>query len=181
MLYVILIVVSAVLGSLIASAIDRQLAPSAHQLSVKQRIILIIASFLVLLALTAITTHIQNTSVIKNALSPTIQPGVLINLSGIWSADGYQCGNLQPTERVEITQQGVVVVATKLIGDPCIKANEITWETNSYTTNPFNVLIHYRDQNGPQTMDGIVHIKSNEELEITFPNNNRVLYRRLNQ
>ena len=49
--------------------------------------------------------------------------------SGKWLGKGYRCGSEGPNDQlVSISQKGKQVVATKIKGDKCIRAGEITWQ-----------------------------------------------------
>jgi CubicO group peptidase (beta-lactamase class C family) len=58
------------------------------------------------------------------------------DFSGIWSGRGYQCVDPQPPQYVVIKIEDGDVTATKLTGDSCIRAGEVTWR-GKYTGNPF--------------------------------------------
>jgi len=58
------------------------------------------------------------------------------DFSGIWSGRGYQCVRPQPPEYVVIKIEDGDVTATKLTGNSCIEAGEVTWR-GKYTGNPF--------------------------------------------
>ena len=54
--------------------------------------------------------------------------GSIYNLNGTWIATGYECPNHQrKIEIIEINQDRDSVIATKLEGDHCIEAGEITF------------------------------------------------------
>lgn len=58
------------------------------------------------------------------------------DFSGIWSAPFYQCVDPQPPQYVVIKIEDGDVTATKLTGDSCIRAGEVTWR-GKYKGNPF--------------------------------------------
>ena len=58
------------------------------------------------------------------------------DFSGIWSGRGYSCVEPQPPQYVMIKIKDGDVTATKLTGDSCIRAGEVTWR-GKYTSNPF--------------------------------------------
>jgi gliding motility-associated-like protein len=69
--------------------------------------------------------------------------GQLNNLCGIWIAHGYQCSTPSNgfsflTEVILIEQDSTYTIATKLIGDDCVNAGQITWEGNA-DSSTFNV------------------------------------------
>lgn len=75
--------------------------------------------------------------------------GQLPNLCGLWIAKGYQCYTIDTAgginlysvdEIVWIEHNGLNVSATKIIGDNCVNAGQITWQ-GDYTTNPFGVTV----------------------------------------
>jgi len=63
-------------------------------------------------------------------------------LSGRWAGAGYTCtDNSAPREeQVTIIERGDAVTATKLTGDHCVKAGEVTWR-GSATARSFPVQI----------------------------------------
>lgn len=46
---------------------------------------------------------------------------------GRWVGEGYRCLEPQPAQEIEIALDGDDIVATKVTGDACIGAGEITW------------------------------------------------------
>jgi hypothetical protein len=89
------------------------------------------------------------------------------NLSGIWIAEGYNCGdNNQLQEMIRITVSGKQVTATKKTGDNCVPAGEITWK-GTYKKNSFPVK--FRVSDGPNTalrwIDETVKIISKKTLK----------------
>jgi len=58
------------------------------------------------------------------------------DFSGIWLGRGYSCVDPQPPQYVVIKIEDGDVTATKLTGDSCIRAGEVTWR-GKYTGNPF--------------------------------------------
>ncbi len=66
------------------------------------------------------------------------------DFSGIWTGRGYWCnGGPQPPQYVVIKIEDGAVIATKLTGDPCIEAGEVTW-LGDYTGNPFSARMSRR-------------------------------------
>ena len=65
-----------------------------------------------------------------------------LDLCGIWFGYGYLCGwESIPKEVILIEDLGNSFIrATKLTGDNCVEAGEVTWEGN-YNTNPFNISL----------------------------------------
>lgn len=49
-------------------------------------------------------------------------------LVGTWVAKGYFCEGKSYTEKVDVQVSNGYLVATKLRGDPCVKAGEVTWK-----------------------------------------------------
>ena len=60
------------------------------------------------------------------------------NLSGTWTGVGYQCpwGTFH-NEIIDIQQRGNQLVATKITGDECVTAGNITFKA-TYNQNPFS-------------------------------------------
>lgn len=75
--------------------------------------------------------------------------GQLPNLCGLWIGKGYQCYTVDANgimsfytldEVIWIEQNGETVIATKITGDGCVTAGQITWQ-GEYTKNPFDVKV----------------------------------------
>lgn len=71
------------------------------------------------------------------------------NLCGIWFAYGYKCSNIVgnqfvfydvPVEILHIEQDGQNVKATKITGDPCVPAGNVTWY-GTYDSSYFKINI----------------------------------------
>ena len=97
--------------------------------------------------------------VILGILAVTAAPK-FIDLTGDWSAQGYRCTSTNSgTQRIGIVHilETGSVIATKIIGDPCVKAGEETF-SGSYDgmASSFNVLFKLRPpgSSGPQPPPG---------------------------
>ena len=49
------------------------------------------------------------------------------SLTGLWLAYNYACNGTLPPEQIDIEQVGNDLTATKITGDDCVPADEITW------------------------------------------------------
>ena len=60
---------------------------------------------------------------------PSVAPSGPSSLAGKWMGSGYTCprGSPQPDEQVSIADEGGTLTATKVTGDNCIGAGEVTW------------------------------------------------------
>lgn len=58
----------------------------------------------------------------RNTSAPT--------LAGIWIGEGYRCTDVleEHTQEVSIREEGDKVIASKVVGDECVRAGETTWE-----------------------------------------------------
>ena len=122
---------------------------------------------------------------------------VSYNLSGKWLGKGYKCwGNMDENgeplildEMISISQDGDLVVATKITGDECVKAGEKTWEgkisgdwvegvaygrsPNSPRLNEYKTRIRIKNANllyldtfGPDAAIEFVRIEDDEEASV---------------
>jgi hypothetical protein len=73
----------------------------------------------------------------------------LSDLCGIWFGHNYACsiisadGTIKPVRKTEvlfIKHNGAHTVATKIIGDDCVTAGQISWQGN-YNENPFKAKL----------------------------------------
>lgn len=58
------------------------------------------------------------------------EPGAIgaSDLVGLWTGSGYTCEGNEPDELVRVTSpNGIDIIATKLRGDACVRAGEVTW------------------------------------------------------
>jgi len=53
-----------------------------------------------------------------------------VNVNGVWIGSGYTCEAGVPprSETVQIVQSGTTVTATKVTGDNCVQAGQVTWK-----------------------------------------------------
>ena len=73
--------------------------------------------------------------VVDSTAAFPLLPSPNIDLSGNWIGKNYRCGNQEDPfgeelmeQRIEIIQAHQRVVATKITGDDCVPAGNITWE-----------------------------------------------------
>ncbi len=70
------------------------------------------------------------------------------NLCGFWKSSEYTCSPSVSFETFAISQNGTYVVSTKIIGDDCVKGNQITWLGN-YQGPVFPVTFHVGSPDNP--------------------------------
>jgi hypothetical protein len=58
------------------------------------------------------------------------------SLAGEWVGTGYFCDGQEHEQDIVISQDGSIVRATKITGDACIPAGQLTWE-GEYTGKSF--------------------------------------------
>ena len=78
-----------------------------------------------------------------------LDDGLLVagDLEGIWAGTGYTCGGAVPDQILEVTADGENLTATKLVGDTCITAGEVSW-MGRFDQNRFPVRFHVSDLDG---------------------------------
>lgn len=90
-----------------------------------------------------------------------------LNLSGIWTATGYNCGGgTLPPEDVRIDQTGQSIVATKITGDACVGSGELTWRGN-FTGSTFQGQLQGGDHTAKSFQNVQVEVKSPELLTVS--------------
>jgi hypothetical protein len=147
--------------------------------------------------ITIATSYIINTPVsasITDVPSPTMTPNVVplnstsssaslqtastpivptanstdINLSGFWLAEGYTCRGNELPERISLEHKDGLVTATKVTGDDCVGAGEITW-VGVYAPKEFDVQI--QSSSGPNTalfyINGKVQVINNNSVIVS--------------
>lgn len=88
-------------------------------------------------------------------------------LSGVWIAEGYTCnGTTYRQEQVSIEQTGQTVVATKITGDDCIAAGDITWR-GTFTGNSFTGQMQFGNRTSKHFENVAVAVKSSELLTVS--------------
>lgn len=88
-------------------------------------------------------------------------------LVGTWIATGYYCDGDQPPETVVIAQMGAELVATKLVGDGCIRSGEVTWR-GRLSGSSISARLHVRARGAAPGEDswteGAIQVVSRDEL-----------------
>jgi hypothetical protein len=98
----------------------------------------------------------------------------VVNLSGMWSAKGYDCTGLVPEEIIEIKQTGQALVATKVTGDECVRAGETTFiGAMNLASIPGIIKVQVLTSLGPnsttrQYIDAVLEIVSSDLLYLGF-------------
>lgn len=105
-----------------------------------------------------------------------------INLSGIWSAEGYKCpADDSPRQVIRIEHKGNQVNAFKVVGNACVTAGSLTFRGN-FTQNTFRVEVATSD--GPNTSirytPGTVQIVNSNLIKLTSEIGNITLTRKVN-
>ena len=100
------------------------------------------------------------------------------DLNGLWIGQGYRCwGNLNSDgspilldEDIKIDQDGSFVVATKITGDECIHAGEITWDGKINGSVIDGMVRGRRPSETEVVSDRVsIHIESNNRLKLVIP------------
>jgi len=115
---------------------------------------------------------ILKASTISIALTISVLPHLVfaqsINLTGTWLGTGYTCRGNEPPEKVRIVHKGDTVTATKVTGDDCITAGEITWR-GTFKQGSFTVQHHVSDGPRPKRkwfIGGTVRVESADLLAV---------------
>ena len=105
-----------------------------------------------------------------------------INLSGVWSAEGYKCpADDSPRQVIRIEHKGNHVNAFKIVGNACVAAGSLTFRGN-FTQNSFRVEV--ATSNGPNTSirytPGTLQIVNSNLIKLTSEVGNITLTRQVN-
>lgn len=105
-----------------------------------------------------------------------------INLSGIWSAEGYKCpADDSPRQVIRIEHKGNQINAFKVVGNSCVVAGSLTFRGN-FTQNSFRVEVATSD--GPNTpiryTSGTLQIVNSNLIKLTSEIGNITLTRQVN-
>ncbi|MEZ4621949.1 MAG: hypothetical protein R2867_41460, partial [Caldilineaceae bacterium] len=104
---------------------------------------------------------------IPDTPAPTLTPIATdtINLTGEWLAEGYTCKGTEPPEKIIIEHKEGLVTATKITGDDCISAGEITW-VGVFQEKEF--IVQVQVSHGPNTArsftEGKIQVINNDKL-----------------
>jgi hypothetical protein len=93
------------------------------------------------------------------------------NLSGVWTAAGYGCNGVPPTQTIRIEQNGNRITAFKIVGNACVKAGELTFR-GTVAGNTFEVEFRSKQPDGTDDgfIRGTVRIVNPNRLELTRNN-----------
>ena len=89
-------------------------------------------------------------------------------LSGTWMGNNYQCNGTY-NEEVRIEQSGTSITATKITGDPCVPAGNVTFTGTKSGTDTYAVTCTVGTPSNPasSTNTGTLTVVDDNTLKVT--------------
>jgi hypothetical protein len=103
-----------------------------------------------------------------------------IRLRGVWEAEGYWCNERTPKKQcISIEHIQESVVATKELGDDCIRSGQVTFK-GEFTANPFGVQMHVTTGENRPTFwtPAVVTVENEDRFALTYQGG-RMVFRRM--